>query len=105
MKVKCIWCGSKLEPNAGFCGECDTGPEKNELVCNRCRIKLSSNEKIYHLSESSGCLVYDLEFCKACYEAELVELVMVAGTYRLVSGFLNTMGVELDADTPGWPEP
>ncbi len=37
-------------------------------------------------------------------EAELVELVMVAGTYRLVSGFLNTMGVELDADTPGWPE-
>ena len=38
-------------------------------------------------------------------EAELIELVMVAGTYRLVSGFLNTMGVELDADTPGWPEP
>jgi alkylhydroperoxidase family enzyme len=37
-------------------------------------------------------------------EAELVELVMVAGMYRLVSGFLNTMGVELDADTPGWPE-
>lgn len=36
-------------------------------------------------------------------EAELVELVMVAGTYRLVSGFLNTMGVQLDADTPGWP--
>ena len=38
-------------------------------------------------------------------EAELIELVMVAGMYRLVSGFLNTMGVELDADTPGWPEP
>lgn len=37
-------------------------------------------------------------------EAELVELVMVAGMYRLVSGFLNTMGVELEADTPGWPE-
>ena len=36
-------------------------------------------------------------------EAQLVELVMVAGVYRLVSGFLNTMGVELDADTPGWP--
>ena len=36
-------------------------------------------------------------------EAELVELVMVAGVYRLVSGFLNTMGVELDTDTPGWP--
>ncbi|MFM9083885.1 MAG: carboxymuconolactone decarboxylase family protein [Actinomycetota bacterium] len=36
-------------------------------------------------------------------EAALVELVMVAGTYRLVSGFLNTMGVELDTGTPGWP--
>ena len=35
---------------------------------------------------------------------ELIELVMVAGTYRLVSGFLNTVGVELDADTPGWPK-
>jgi hypothetical protein len=73
MKDKCIWCGSKLEPNAGFCGECSTGPEKNELVCNRCRIKLSSNEKIYHLSESSGCLVYSSEYCKECYEAELIE--------------------------------
>ena len=37
-------------------------------------------------------------------EDQLIELVMVAGTYRLVSGFLNTMGVELDAQTPGWPE-
>ena len=37
-------------------------------------------------------------------EAELTELVMVAGTYRLVSGYLNTMGVQLDAGTPGWPE-
>ena len=36
-------------------------------------------------------------------ESELVELVMVAGTYRLVSGFLNTMGVQLDEDVPGWP--
>lgn len=37
-------------------------------------------------------------------DAELTELVMVAGTYRLVSGYLNTMGVQLDADTPGWPD-
>lgn len=36
-------------------------------------------------------------------EAELVELVMVAGTYRLVSGFLNTMGVQRDTGVPGWP--
>lgn len=36
-------------------------------------------------------------------EAELVELVMLAGTYRLVSGFLNTMGVQRDEGVPGWP--
>lgn len=34
---------------------------------------------------------------------ELVELVICAGFYRLVSGFLNTIGVELDPGVPGWP--
>ncbi|MEM9036348.1 MAG: carboxymuconolactone decarboxylase family protein [Actinomycetota bacterium] len=37
-------------------------------------------------------------------EAELVELVVCAGFYRLVSGFLNTFGVPLDDGVPGWPE-
>jgi hypothetical protein len=36
-------------------------------------------------------------------EAELVELVICAGFYRLVSGFLNTMGIPLDDGVPGWP--
>jgi 4-carboxymuconolactone decarboxylase len=36
-------------------------------------------------------------------EAELLELVMVAGMYRMVSGFLNTIGVQLDEGIPGWP--
>jgi 4-carboxymuconolactone decarboxylase len=36
-------------------------------------------------------------------EAQLVELVICAGFYRLVSGFLNTMGVPLDDGVPGWP--
>ena len=33
----------------------------------------------------------------------LVELVVVAGFYRLVSGFLNSTGVQLDDGVPGWP--
>jgi 4-carboxymuconolactone decarboxylase len=37
-------------------------------------------------------------------EAQLIELVMVAGFYRMVSGFLNSTGVPLDPDTPGWPD-
>jgi 4-carboxymuconolactone decarboxylase len=36
-------------------------------------------------------------------ESELIELVICMGFYRLVSGFLNTMGVELDDGVPGWP--
>ena len=36
-------------------------------------------------------------------EPELLELVMVAGMYRMVSGFLNTIGVQLDDGVPGWP--
>lgn len=36
-------------------------------------------------------------------EAELIELLCVAGFYRLVSGFLNSVGVQLEPGTPGWP--
>lgn len=35
----------------------------------------------------------------------LIELLVLAGFYRLVSGFLNSVGVELDPGTPGWPAP
>jgi alkylhydroperoxidase family enzyme len=37
-------------------------------------------------------------------EAELLELLVVAGFYRLVSGLLNSVGVELEPGTPGWPD-
>ena len=36
-------------------------------------------------------------------DAELLELLMLAGFYRLVSGLLNSAGVPLEATTPGWP--
>jgi alkylhydroperoxidase family enzyme len=36
-------------------------------------------------------------------EAELLELVLLAGFYRMVSGFLNTIRVELDPGVPGLP--
>ncbi len=35
---------------------------------------------------------------------ELVELVLLVGYYRLVSGFLNATRVELDPGVPGWPD-
>ncbi|MEW6476165.1 MAG: carboxymuconolactone decarboxylase family protein [Actinomycetota bacterium] len=36
-------------------------------------------------------------------DAELVELVALVGFYRMVSGFLNTLGVEPEDGLPGWP--
>jgi 4-carboxymuconolactone decarboxylase len=37
-------------------------------------------------------------------EAELLELVVVTGFYRLVSGLLNAVGVQREPGTAGWPE-
>ncbi len=36
-------------------------------------------------------------------EGELVELLLLAGYYRMVSGFLNGVGAALDHGVPGWP--
>lgn len=36
-------------------------------------------------------------------DAELVELVALAGFYRMVSGILNALGVEPEPGLPGWP--
>ena len=37
-------------------------------------------------------------------EEQLLELLVLAGYYRLVSGLLNSTGVPLEPDTPGWPD-
>ncbi|GAC1656961.1 MAG: hypothetical protein NVS9B1_13560 [Candidatus Dormibacteraceae bacterium] len=36
-------------------------------------------------------------------EPDLIELLLLAGFYRMASGFLNSVGVELEPGTPGWP--
>jgi 4-carboxymuconolactone decarboxylase len=37
-------------------------------------------------------------------EGQMVELLVLAGYYRMISGFLNSAGVQLDEGVPGWPE-
>jgi 4-carboxymuconolactone decarboxylase len=37
-------------------------------------------------------------------EQQLLELLVLAGYYRLVSGLLNSVGVGLEPETPGWPD-
>ena len=36
-------------------------------------------------------------------DAQLLELLVLAGYYRLVCGMLNSVGVALEPATPGWP--
>ncbi len=36
--------------------------------------------------------------------SDMVHLLMAAGCYRVVSGFLNSAGVQLDDGVPGWPQ-
>jgi 4-carboxymuconolactone decarboxylase len=36
-------------------------------------------------------------------DEQLLELLVLVGYYRLVSGLLNSVGVALEPDTPGWP--
>ncbi len=38
-----------------------------------------------------------------CTSEELVELVLVAGLWRAIAGFVNSARIPLDADTPSWP--
>lgn len=37
-------------------------------------------------------------------DSQMVELLMLAGYYRMISGFLNSAGVQLDDGVPGWPD-
>lgn len=37
-------------------------------------------------------------------DAELIELVMLVGLYRMAAGFLNTMRVAPEPYLPGWPD-
>ena len=34
---------------------------------------------------------------------DIIHLIAAAGCYRVVSGFLNSAGVQLDDGVPGWP--
>ena len=37
--------------------------------------------------------------------AAIIEFMAAALTYRVVSGLLNSCGVQLDEGVPGWPTP
>lgn len=42
--------------------------------------------------------------CELYDEPQLIEAVMLIGFYRMVGGFVNTVGVRREAGVPGWPD-
>jgi 4-carboxymuconolactone decarboxylase len=44
------------------------------------------------------------ELAKRYDERQLIDLVMTAGQYTMVAGFLNTFGVQRDQGVPGFPK-
>ena len=44
------------------------------------------------------------ELEKAFPNEELVELLLVAGFWRMIAGYLKSAKVPLDSDVPSWPE-
>jgi 4-carboxymuconolactone decarboxylase len=42
--------------------------------------------------------------CARWTDAQLLELLVLAGYYRLVSGMLNSAGIALEPATAGWPD-
>jgi hypothetical protein len=44
------------------------------------------------------------EIAASWSEQQLLELLVLIGFYRLVSGTLNSVGIALEPGTPGWPE-
>jgi len=45
------------------------------------------------------------EASKHFSDHDIIHLIATAGCYRLVSGFLNSAGVQREEGVPGWPEP
>lgn len=45
------------------------------------------------------------ELAKSFDNAEILEFMAAALCYRVVSGLLNSCGVQLDEGVPGWPQP
>jgi 4-carboxymuconolactone decarboxylase len=41
--------------------------------------------------------------CRYWSDAQVIELTMLVGFYRMVAGFLNAVRVEREGELPGWP--
>ncbi len=65
------------------------------------RILLEMADDLY-----TDCCVTDATWAKLAARwssKEILEFVMAVGCYFMVSGILNSFGVELDEGVPGWP--
>ena len=66
------------------------------------RAVIRAVDELLEKSEVSAATWSTLE--KSFSRGELVELLLVAGFWRMIAGFLKTAKVPLDAGVPSWPE-
>jgi alkylhydroperoxidase family enzyme len=67
------------------------------------RALLSMADELY-LHDGVGDATWDA-LARRWDEAQLLELLVLAGGYRMVCGLLNTVGIQLEQGIPGWPPP
>jgi alkylhydroperoxidase family enzyme len=90
------------------CGLVDA--EIADLARKRPALKWSSRDAGLIAMADELCSVNDVsdstwtELTSEWSESELVELIMLVGSYRALAGFLNATRVERDAGVPGWPD-
>jgi alkylhydroperoxidase family enzyme len=74
----------------------------------RCRVYSENDRRVIALADELFDTARAAPSTWSALEAvftpeELVELVLVAGLWRAIAGFVNTAETPLDSDTPSWP--
>ncbi|HKV54585.1 MAG TPA: carboxymuconolactone decarboxylase family protein [Candidatus Binataceae bacterium] len=77
-------------------------PDKCDAYNETDRAVLRMADELLDKSEVSAKTWATLE--KAFPPGELVELLLVAGFWRMIAGYLKSAKVPLDSDVPSWPE-
>lgn len=77
-------------------------PERCKAYSEVDRAVIRMADELHERAEVSPATWAVLE--KAFKREELVELLLAAGFWRMIAGFLKTAKVPLDEDVPSWPE-
>ena len=87
-------------PDADILGVRD--PERHQAYSETDRTALRLADELHEYAEVTPSTWAALE--KAFAPEELVEILLIAGFWRMVAGFVKSAKIQLDAGVPSWPE-